>query len=279
MQPPVTAAGTAAQTAYLPRQGHEATAYGAPQEHAAPAAAAQGGGDGDVSGPPTVPPPSPATPASPTPSGPGAKAVPRSSNPGCSPPRSPRCSACCWPGTAPIGSYAVLLPLVVLQAVTAAGWFRMNGMWPARQGIALAGLGALVADVALLTAGREHTPAAILGTLGVWVLLCLVLCGTGNGGRCAGRRLWRCQSTASFVGGRWTRSSTSVPCRFDGLTDGWDDLGGEKRELVLKVRHGPEHEGVDHEDQGPFSGVSTQRRTSPTRPWPPWADPMTPMTL
>ncbi|MEV6169031.1 hypothetical protein AB0L99_12490 [Streptomyces sp. NPDC051954] len=76
-------------------------------------------------------------------------------------------------GTAAIGSYALLLPLVVLQAVTAAGWFRLNGMWPARQGIALAFAGALTADVALLAADRA--PAAILGTLGVWVLLTLVL--------------------------------------------------------------------------------------------------------
>ncbi|MGW2050388.1 hypothetical protein ACWCPF_35230 [Streptomyces sp. NPDC001858] len=78
-------------------------------------------------------------------------------------------------GSAAIGSYALLVPLVALQAVTAAGWFRLNGMWPARQGIALAFLGALVSDVALLVAGRENAPAAILGTLGVWVLLCLVL--------------------------------------------------------------------------------------------------------
>ncbi|GKQ36971.1 hypothetical protein [Streptomyces sp. A012304] len=78
-------------------------------------------------------------------------------------------------GAAAVHTYALLLPLVVLQAVTAAGWFRLNGMWPARQGIALAFLGALVADAALLTAGRDHAPAAILGTLGVWVLLCLVL--------------------------------------------------------------------------------------------------------
>jgi hypothetical protein len=78
-------------------------------------------------------------------------------------------------GTAAIGTYALVVPLVVLQAVTAAGWFRLNGMWPARQGIALAFLGALVSDVALLVAGRENAPAAILGSLGVWVLLCLVL--------------------------------------------------------------------------------------------------------
>ncbi|MET7651794.1 hypothetical protein [Streptomyces sp. NPDC005486] len=78
-------------------------------------------------------------------------------------------------GAAAVGSYALLVPLVALQAVTAAGWFRLNGMWPARQGIALAFLGALVSDVALLAAGRENAPAAIFGTLGVWVLLCLVL--------------------------------------------------------------------------------------------------------
>ncbi|KMS69243.1 membrane protein, partial [Streptomyces viridochromogenes] len=76
-------------------------------------------------------------------------------------------------GAAAIGSYALLVPLVALQAVTAAGWFRLNGMWPARQGIALAFAGALTADVALLASGRA--PAAILGTLGVWVLLTLVL--------------------------------------------------------------------------------------------------------
>ncbi|MEV6547661.1 hypothetical protein AB0M57_03000 [Streptomyces sp. NPDC051597] len=74
-----------------------------------------------------------------------------------------------------IGQYALVVPLVLLQAVTAAGWFRLNGMWPARQGIALAFLGGLVADAALLAVGDEHTPAAILGTLGVWVLLTLVL--------------------------------------------------------------------------------------------------------
>ncbi|MFG3193965.1 hypothetical protein [Streptomyces omiyaensis] len=78
-------------------------------------------------------------------------------------------------GGAALGPYGLLLPLVALQALTAAGWFRLNGMWPARQGIALAFLGGLVADGALLATGREHAAAAILGTLGVWVLLCLVL--------------------------------------------------------------------------------------------------------
>ncbi|MEU3398880.1 hypothetical protein [Streptomyces filamentosus] len=78
-------------------------------------------------------------------------------------------------GGAALGPYGLLLPLVALQGLTAAGWFRLNGMWPARQGIALAFLGGLVADAALLAAGREHAAAAILGTLGVWVLLTLVL--------------------------------------------------------------------------------------------------------
>ncbi|MFI9153069.1 hypothetical protein [Streptomyces sp. NPDC053367] len=78
-------------------------------------------------------------------------------------------------GAAALGSYALLVPLVVLQGVTAAGWFRLNGMWPARQGIALAFAGALTADAALLVVGRDNAPAAILGTLGVWVLLVLVL--------------------------------------------------------------------------------------------------------
>ncbi|MEY7978254.1 hypothetical protein AB8O53_18275, partial [Streptomyces pilosus] len=76
-------------------------------------------------------------------------------------------------GGAALGTYALLVPLVILQAVTAAGWFRLNGMWPARQGIALGFLGALAADAALLASDRS--PAAIIGTLGVWVLLSLVL--------------------------------------------------------------------------------------------------------
>lgn len=78
-------------------------------------------------------------------------------------------------GTAAISQYALLVPLILLQAVTAAGWFRLNGMWPARQGIALAFMGGVVADIALLATGKENAPAAILGTLGVWVLLVLVL--------------------------------------------------------------------------------------------------------
>ncbi|HET6858216.1 MAG TPA: hypothetical protein VFH94_14140 [Streptomyces sp.] len=76
---------------------------------------------------------------------------------------------------AALGSYALVVPLVLLQAVTAAGWFRLNGMWPARQGIALAFMGGVTADIALLAVDAAHAPAAIIGTLGVWVLLTLVL--------------------------------------------------------------------------------------------------------
>ncbi|MET9537257.1 hypothetical protein ABZY16_07085 [Streptomyces sp. NPDC006553] len=78
-------------------------------------------------------------------------------------------------GGASLGTYGLLVPLVLLQGLTAAGWFRLNGMWPARQGIALAFAGGLAADAALLVTGRENAAAAIFGTLGVWVLLCLVL--------------------------------------------------------------------------------------------------------
>ncbi|MFD8146037.1 hypothetical protein [Streptomyces sp. NPDC059708] len=76
---------------------------------------------------------------------------------------------------AALGTYALLAPLIALQGLTAAGWFRLNGMWPARQGIALAFAGALVADGAVLAVDGTYGPGAIIGTLGVWVLLTLVL--------------------------------------------------------------------------------------------------------
>ncbi|MFD0329410.1 hypothetical protein ACFQZC_17610 [Streptacidiphilus monticola] len=73
-----------------------------------------------------------------------------------------------------LGRPGLLLPVVALQAVTAAGWFRLNGMWPARQGIALAFLGGLVADAAILV-GAGTAAQAITGTLGAFFLLVLVL--------------------------------------------------------------------------------------------------------
>ncbi|MFJ3911208.1 hypothetical protein [Streptomyces vinaceus] len=78
-------------------------------------------------------------------------------------------------GAAAVGELVLLGPLIVLQGLTAAGWFRLNGMWPARQGIALAFLGALVADAAVLAVDDTYGPGAIVGTLGAWVLLTLVL--------------------------------------------------------------------------------------------------------
>ncbi|MCP3759443.1 hypothetical protein [Streptomyces sp. TBY4] len=76
---------------------------------------------------------------------------------------------------AAVGELALLAPLIALQGLTAAGWFRLNGMWPARQGIALAFAGAVVADAAVLAVDEPYGPGAIIGTLGAWVLLTLVL--------------------------------------------------------------------------------------------------------
>ncbi|MFD0383604.1 hypothetical protein ACFQ2B_18280 [Streptomyces stramineus] len=76
---------------------------------------------------------------------------------------------------APLGQPALAVPVVLLQAVTAAYWFRLNGMWPARQGIALAFLGGVVADIGLLVTDEAQAPTVLIGTLGVWVLLTIAL--------------------------------------------------------------------------------------------------------
>ncbi|MEZ0064919.1 hypothetical protein ABIA32_000907 [Streptacidiphilus sp. MAP12-20] len=74
------------------------------------------------------------------------------------------------------GQFALVLPVLLLQAGTAAGWFRLNGMWPARQGIALAALGGFVADAAILAASaKSSAPAVLAGTLGGFFLLVLIL--------------------------------------------------------------------------------------------------------
>jgi hypothetical protein len=78
-------------------------------------------------------------------------------------------------GAAMAGRPAIVVPGVLLQAVTAAGWFRLNGMWPARQGIVLAFLAGVTADVALLATGGDHAPAVLIGTVGGWLMLVLVL--------------------------------------------------------------------------------------------------------
>ncbi|SEM39533.1 hypothetical protein [Streptacidiphilus jiangxiensis] len=74
------------------------------------------------------------------------------------------------------GKFGLVVPVALLQAVTAAGWFRLNGMWPARQGIALAALGGFVADAAILAASAHSTgPAILAGALGGFFLLVLIL--------------------------------------------------------------------------------------------------------
>lgn len=172
--PQPSAAAAAAETAYLPP-------VGAQEPAAAPAQ-------------PQSPPTAPAPPAAPLGNEPAygpatlagtprltdaqrARAEGRSPiiDPGMQPAALTALLGLLLAGAAELGIYALLVPLIVLQAVTAAGWFRLNGMWPARQGIALGFAGALVADVAVLGVGREDATGAILGTLGVWVLLSLVL--------------------------------------------------------------------------------------------------------
>ncbi|MFH8661213.1 hypothetical protein [Streptomyces afghaniensis] len=164
-QSPVSAQVTAAEeTAYLPPQG-----YGAPAPTPAPAPAPASAASAAEYGPATVGGNPRVTDAQ------RARAEGRSPiiEPGMQPAALTALLGLLLAGAAAVGTYALLVPLVVLQAVTAAGWFRLNGMWPARQGIALGFAGALAADAALLASDRS--PSAILGTLGVWVVLALVL--------------------------------------------------------------------------------------------------------
>ncbi|MEO3766950.1 hypothetical protein [Streptomyces sp. B5E4] len=61
--------------------------------------------------------------------------------------------------------------VALLQGVTAAGWFRLNGMWPAREGIALAAAAGLTATGAVLAVDEDDAVIAALGSLGGWFLL------------------------------------------------------------------------------------------------------------
>ncbi|GAB2869708.1 hypothetical protein GCM10027074_41690 [Streptomyces deserti] len=176
-QPPLSAPVSAAETAYLPPQQAGQAAYAGYGEYGQPAAPyasapepqAPQGGDAPEYGPATLVGNARITDAQ------RARAEGRSPiiEPGMQPAALTALLGLLLAGAAAVGTYALVLPLVFLQGVTAAGWFRLNGMWPARQGIALGFAGALVADAALLVSGRS--PAAILGTLGVWVLFALVL--------------------------------------------------------------------------------------------------------
>ncbi|MEU2773421.1 hypothetical protein ABZ646_10895 [Streptomyces sp. NPDC007162] len=172
--PPAPPVPSAAETAYLQPQYQQPQAYAAqpaPAPAAAPAGAPAPAEPGQGYGPATLAGNARITDAQ------RARLEGRSPiiEPGMQPALLTALLGVLLAATAQVSSYALVVPLVALQAVTAAGWFRLNGMWPARQGIALAFLGGVTADVAVLVAGRDQAPAAILGPLGVWVLLTLVL--------------------------------------------------------------------------------------------------------
>ncbi|MDI2131746.1 hypothetical protein [Yinghuangia seranimata] len=72
-----------------------------------------------------------------------------------------------------VGGAGAAVGVAVLQVLTAAGWFRLHGMWPARQGIALAALAGLAADAVVLNAGDDALrtlPGVMAVVLGVALL-------------------------------------------------------------------------------------------------------------
>ncbi|MFC1407556.1 MULTISPECIES: hypothetical protein [Streptacidiphilus] len=117
------------------------------------------------------------------PQGPAAPAVPAQAarkgspivDPGIQPAAATAAIAVLLTLAALLGRPALVVPTLLLQAVTSAGWFRLNGMWPARQGIALAALGGVTADAAMLAASGGTAPAVLAGTLGGFFLLVLIL--------------------------------------------------------------------------------------------------------
>lgn len=71
------------------------------------------------------------------------------------------------------GGPATVAGVAFLQVLTAVGWFRLHGMWPARQGIALAVLAGGAADVAVLVADNDALrilPGVLAGVLGLVLL-------------------------------------------------------------------------------------------------------------
>ncbi|MER8104757.1 hypothetical protein [Kitasatospora sp. NPDC094016] len=133
---------------------------------------------GGPAGAPAVPPYA-AVPAQPAPAAPPAGPRGRTGSPIIDPGLQPALItagvAALLAGGAALGQVALALVVALLQVLTAAGWFRLNGMWPARQGIALAALAGLTADAAVLLADSEGSVAAVVGTLGGFFLLVLVL--------------------------------------------------------------------------------------------------------
>lgn len=134
---------------------------------------------GPVPGAP-VGPPYPGVPSQPAPQ-PAPQAGPRGRtgspiiDPGLQPALITAGAAALLAGGAALGQVALALVVALLQVLTAAGWFRLNGMWPARQGIALAALAGFTADAAVLLADTDNGVAAVVGTLGGFFLLVLVL--------------------------------------------------------------------------------------------------------
>ncbi len=118
--------------------------------------------------------PAPA-PAAASPAAPAARTGSPIDDPGLQPALITAGTAALLAGGAALGQIPLALVLVLLQGLTAAGWFRLNGMWPARQGIALAALAGVVADAAVLLADADGGIAAVIGTLGGFFLLVLVL--------------------------------------------------------------------------------------------------------
>ncbi|MFF1907833.1 hypothetical protein [Kitasatospora sp. NPDC058218] len=141
-----------------------------------PAPAPAGGPAGGPTGRRRAGAPQGAVPAQPAPA-PGAPVRTGSpiNDPGLQPALITAGAAALLAGAAALGQPALALVVALLQVLTAAGWFRLNGMWPARQGIALAVLAGLTADVAVLLADSDGGTAAVVGTLGGFFLLVLVL--------------------------------------------------------------------------------------------------------
>ncbi|WP_405018789.1 hypothetical protein OHV05_19265 [Kitasatospora sp. NBC_00070] len=68
------------------------------------------------------------------------------------------------------GRYGLAAGLTVAQGLTAVGWFRLHGMWPARQGIAGVALTGFAADAGVLVGGATGLAVA----LGVGLVVVLV---------------------------------------------------------------------------------------------------------
>ncbi|MFG3056587.1 hypothetical protein ACGFZP_37310 [Kitasatospora sp. NPDC048239] len=179
--PPVSAVGPGPAPAPVPAFDPPTMTLKRPPLPTPPGAPAvpPGSGRRRAAGParsgPTPPVPAQPGPVQPAPAAPRARTGSPIIEPGLQPALITAGAAALLAGGAALGQVALALVVVLLQGLTAAGWFRLNGMWPARQGIALAALAGLTADAAVLLAGSDGGAAAVVGTLGGFFLLVLVL--------------------------------------------------------------------------------------------------------